>query len=62
MTPKEKAEYLIRKMTIDFSIEYAQSRLCALVCCDEIIYCLEIYDIDNINYWESVKIELEKLN
>lgn len=67
MTPKEKANYLIRKMTVDFTIEYAQSKLCALVCCDEIInvhYKL-IGDNSEIGtnhmYWEQVKKELELL-
>ena len=61
MTPKEKANYLIRKMTVDFTIEYAQSKLCALVCCDEILN-TEIGDgIESNKYWEQVKKELELL-
>lgn len=57
MTPKEKAEYLIRKMTIDFSIEYAQSKLCAIVCCDEILNT----EIADEKYWQKVKQELDNL-
>jgi hypothetical protein len=67
MTPKEKANYLIRKMTVDFTIEYAQSKLCAVVCCDEIINvhyklkCDESHMGDSYRYWQDVKKELELL-
>ena len=37
MTAEEKADELIRRMTVDFSIEFEQSKLCALIAVDEII-------------------------
>jgi hypothetical protein len=61
MTAKEKSEHLIRQMTVDFNIEYTQSKLCALICCDEVLEHLQIHDIVMIDYWDRVKLELEKL-
>jgi len=61
MTAKEKSEHLIRQMTVDFNIEYAQSKLCALICCDEVLEHLQPHDIVMIDYWDRVKLELEKL-
>jgi len=61
MTAKEKSEHLIRQMTVDFNIEYAQSKLCALICCDEVLDHLQLNDIVMIDYWDRVKLELMKL-
>ena len=61
MTAKEKAEHLIRQMTVDFNIDYGQSVLCALICCDEVLDHLQLHDIVMIDYWDRVKEELEKL-
>ena len=66
MDSKEKAEYLIRQMTVDFSIELEQSKLCAIVAVNEIldVDCFDMSEehFDNhIEYWDRVKIELEKL-
>lgn len=61
MTAKEKSEHLIRQMTVDFNIEYEQSKLCALICCDEVLETLQLHDIVMIDYWDRVKLELEKL-
>jgi hypothetical protein len=61
MTAKEKSEHLIRQMTVDFNIEYDQSVLCALICCDEVLDHLQLHDIVMIDYWDRVKLELEKL-
>ena len=61
MTAKEKSEHLIRQMTVDFNIEYNQSVLCALICCDEVLEHLQLNDIVMIDYWDRVKLELEKL-
>jgi hypothetical protein len=61
MTAKEKSEHLIRQMTVDFNIEYTQSVLCALICCDEVLEHLELHDIVMIDYWDRVKLELQKL-
>ena len=62
MTPKEKAEYLIRQMTVDFSIEFEQSKLCAIVAVDEIItFGNQVGIREAMIYWNEVKSELEKL-
>jgi len=61
MTAKEKSEHLIRQMTVDFNIDYNQSVLCALICCDEVLDTLQLHDIVMIDYWDRVKLELEKL-
>ena len=62
MTPKERAEYLIRQMTVDFSIELEQSKLCAIVAVDEIITFGNQEGIrEPMMYWNEVKSELEKL-
>ena len=61
MTAKEKAEHLIRQMTVDFNIDYQQSILCAMICCDEVLEALQLHDIVMIDYWDRVKLELEKL-
>ncbi len=53
MTPKEKANYLIRKMTVDFTIEYPQTRLAALACCDEIINVHYKLNADNSGIGEN---------
>ena len=61
MTAKEKSEHLIRQMTVDFNIDYNQSVLCAMICCDEVLDHLQLHDIVMIDYWDRVKLELEKL-
>jgi hypothetical protein len=61
MTAKEKSEHLIRQMTVDFNIDYQQSVLCAMICCDEVLEALQLHDIVMIDYWDRVKIELMKL-
>ena len=48
-------------MTVDFNIDYQQSVLCALICCDEVLDHLQFHDIVMIDYWDRVKLELEKL-
>ena len=61
MTAKQKSEHLIKQMTVDFNIDYNQSVLCALICCDEVLDHLQLHDIVMIDYWDRVKEELEKL-
>jgi hypothetical protein len=62
-TAKYKADQLIRKMTIDFSIELEQSKLCAIVAVDEILDFITKYDNHwlDYTYWQEVKDELEDL-
>lgn len=54
-TPKQYADYLLRKMTIDLTIDFEQTKLCSLVAIDEIL------KIENNNYYKNVKLEIEKL-
>lgn len=65
MTPKEKAEELLRKMQrghIEI-ISGHRTKQCALIAVDEIINELSIGYGDvrkNIEYWQEVKNEIEK--
>lgn len=64
MTPKEKAEELVYKF-MDTRIPWKQSKLCALVAVDEILFVLE-FNLDfrmerSIKYWKEVKQEIENL-
>jgi len=77
MTPKEKAQELVEKYYHLFSVElentidYREAKECALIAVDEILHitCLKDFDYKQyfnsnsefINYWEEVKIEIEKL-
>jgi hypothetical protein len=73
MDSKEKADYLIRQMTVDFSMELEQSKLCAIVAVNEILnsspslpilgdggYLYEDIELSK-NYWQEVKSEIEKI-
>ena len=57
MTPIEMARSLFIKMIVDFNIDKWQSRECALVAVDVIL------NIDSVDkeYWEEVKLEIQKL-
>ena len=64
MTPKEKAEELVYKF-MDTRIPWKQSKLCALVAMDEILFILE-FNLDfkmekSIKYWQDVKDEIQNL-
>jgi hypothetical protein len=63
MKPKEKAQELYNKMVVDMSIEKEQSKLCAIVTVDEILYFIhtDVFSYTNEEYWQEVKHELEKL-
>jgi len=54
-TPKQYADYLLRKMTVDLTIDFEQTKLCSLVAIDEIL------KLKNISYYKNVKLEIEKL-
>ena len=63
-TPKEKAEELVYKF-MDTRIPWKQSKLCALIAVDEILFVLE-FNLDfkmerSIAYYLEVKQEIEKL-
>jgi hypothetical protein len=63
MTPKEKAEELVNKYWItDFDIYEEESKQCALIAVDELIYETQ-FEVPNIRqrYWQEVKQEIEKL-
>ena len=70
MTPKEKAEQLINKF-IDASIveeevnyyhpkPYSLAIQCALIAVNEILNA-HLFDLDEKQYWQQVKTEIEKL-
>ena len=74
MTPKEKAEELIRKYyrwglhKDGQSLSWLESKECALIPVDEILYEFDHLAWDNdtysntkIKYWQEVKQEIEKL-
>jgi len=62
MTPKEKAEELIDKMTME--IGKFNAKQCALIAVDEIIKALRkdlaVFELGK-GFWQEVKIEIEKL-
>jgi hypothetical protein len=68
MTPKEKAEELIRRF---YSIGAIECKQCALIAVDEIFEFMKMDDeytetVSNANskwvdYWQEVKQEIEKL-
>jgi hypothetical protein len=64
MTPKEKAEELVYKF-MDTRIPWKQSKLCALIAVDEILFVLE-FNLDfrmerSIGYFLEVKQEIQKI-
>ena len=63
-SPKDKAEELVYKF-MDTRISWKQSKLCALIAVDEILFVLE-FNLDfkmekSIAYYLEVKQEIEKL-
>ena len=70
MTPKEKAEELVDKYlpwTRDWDIEkyaFLNAKQCALIAVDEITSIKLLWfqkDTKELNYWQEVKQEIEKL-
>ena len=72
MSPKEKAESLIKKfeslnsikMSDDSRIEYPTARQCALIAVDEVLNALEEHRWQNrliMDYWEEIKQEIKSL-
>ena len=64
LAPKLKAEKLVYKF-MDTRIPWKQSKLCALIAVDEILFVLE-FNLDfkmerSIGYYLEVKQEIEKL-
>jgi len=74
MTPKEKAKELVDKMYQHQwrkdTIEFRNAKQCALIAVDEVQQLIKdlsscknrfIYIINEMNYWQEVKQEIEKL-
>jgi hypothetical protein len=67
MTPKEKARELVRQFWDLGNMDIVKSKVCALIAVDEIIKVLvELSEgkftfIHNVEYWQEVKQEIEKL-
>jgi hypothetical protein len=71
MTPKEKAEELVKKYEIQFLsfgdyLPTIKSKQCALIAVDEIIKALPPFTyglefVAKIEYWTNVKKEIENL-
>ena len=74
MTPKEKAEELLKRMQLvedlygNYPMCHDTAKQCALICCDEILsdMFLTNYDPDDathphVKYWYEVKEELLKM-
>jgi hypothetical protein len=57
MTPKEKADQLIRRYTLDFTMDFDLSRQAALICVYEIIEDRTDGELDSA-YWQEVRMEL----
>ena len=65
MTPKEKAKDLVFKLIDNTNYPYKkatfeQSRLCALICVDEILSSTFVQN-NTFNYWSEVKEEIKIL-
>jgi len=60
-TIKEQADYLLRKMTVDMSIDKWQTKQCAIAACEVILneYNDFIQTEKQLLYWQEVKKELE---
>jgi hypothetical protein len=59
MTPKDKANQLIRLMTVDMKIDFWQTKQCAINAVDEILKLAIWTDGKIYDYFEEVKKELE---
>lgn len=59
MTPKQKAEQLIKKFTLDFTMDFELTKEASLVCINEIIKSID-FNTDS-DFWKEVKKEINKL-
>jgi hypothetical protein len=57
MTPEQKASQLIRKYTLDFTMDFDQTKLCACLCIDEIINFMSplVNSKEAFDYWYEVR-------
>jgi hypothetical protein len=67
MTPKEKANDLVKKYYHLFSVElentidYREAKQCALIAVYEILNGSRLFYFEDYKYWNEVKQEIEKL-
>lgn len=73
MTPEEKAKYLILQIKnilprMDYQVLEETAKECAIICVDEVlketpenVTRLERGGLNNLEFWESVKEEIQKL-
>jgi hypothetical protein len=59
MTPKQKSEQLIKKFTLDFTMDFQLTKEASLVCINEIIKSID-FNTDS-DFWKEVKKEINKL-
>jgi hypothetical protein len=59
MTPKQKAEQLIKKFTLDFTMDFQLTKEASLVCINEIIKSID-FNTDS-DFWKEVKKEINNL-
>lgn len=57
MSEEEFAQYLLRSMTIDMSMDFYYTKECAIKCCEELM--LLSTDSNNMKYLRKVKSILE---
>jgi len=57
MTAQQKADQLIRKYTLDFTMDFDQTRLCACLCIDEILNFMSpnVNSKQAFDYWHEVR-------
>ena len=66
MTPKEKAEELVKEFGLKFPMGspddfiFNQAKQCALICVDELLESNSMFP-QSIEYWKKVKQEIDKL-
>jgi hypothetical protein len=62
---EEQAEHMLQKMTVDMSIDFWQTKQCAMAACDVIIDLIQdTMDNDvstpHVIYWEKVKQRIQE--
>ena len=62
MTPKEKAAELVYKFddAMEFATPQRFAKQCAIIAVEEILNA-HLFDLDEKQYWQQVKIEIENL-
>lgn len=65
MTPKEKADQLFMShlncLCVSDGTAEAKAKQSAIITANEVLSVLDMYHIFAVNYWKSVKEEIEKL-